>query len=233
MPSEHQVLDLYCSAGGVSRALDELGISHVGVDIHDYSEKYSGAFVQADASALNGLVKMLERQGYPTEYDLVWASPPCLAYTPLSHVNASRYDWDQTPKERYPTIPELNVRRVVNELGREYIIENVSQCDDLHEPIGLNGHAFNMGIEARHKFETSYQVYSAVEAGSATVQFGKHNRREEIAAVKDVPESWTLEEINSAIPKPYVQYLLHHCPTIDGVEKPRMNQHKFGDYNAK
>jgi hypothetical protein len=225
-----KVLDLYCSAGGVSLALDELGINHVGVDLQDYSDKYSGAFVQADASMLGGLKQMLAENGHPTEYDLVWASPPCLAYTPLSHVNASRYDWDETPKERYPTIPDLNVRRVCNTLGTEYIIENVSHCDDLWNPIELNGHAFNLGIEARHKFETSFEAYSAVDTGETTIQFGKHNERDKLAKVKDVPNDWTLEEINSAIPKPYVQYLLHHCPTIDGVELPRMDQTKFSQY---
>jgi len=224
------VLDLYCSAGGVSRALSELDISHVGVDIQDYSDKYSGEFVQADASMLDGLPQMLEAEGHPTEYDLVWASPPCLAYTPLSHVNASRYGWDQTPKERYPTIPELNVRRVCEHFGDEYIIENVSHCDDLWNPIELNGHAFDLGIEARHKFETTFEVYSAVESGVASIQFGKHNRREELAGVKEVPDDWTLSEINSAIPKPYVQYLLHHCPSIDGVDAPKLTQTKFSTY---
>jgi len=218
------VLDLYCSAGGVGRALADHGIGHVGVDIDDYANTYPGAFVQADASDLGELVAALEARGLPTTYDLVWASPPCLAYTPLSHVNASRWGWDESPKERYPTIPELNVRQVCDALGDEYIIENVSRCDDLHAPIELNGHAFNLGIEARHKFETSFRAYSAVESGETEVQFGKHNRRDELAAVKDVPAEWSLEEINSAIPKPYVQYLLHYCPTVDGVPKPAMQQ---------
>jgi len=227
------VLDLYCSAGGVSRALDQHGIKHVGVDLQDYSDKYSGHFVQADASMLDGLIHVLENKGYPTEYDLVWASPPCLAYTPLSNVNASRYGWDQTPKEKYPTIPELNVRRVCETLGDEYIIENVRRCDDLWNPIELNGHAFNLGIEARHKFETSFEVYSAVEKGDTEVQFGKHNKRDKLAEVKDVPTDWTLEEINSAIPKEYVSYLLHYCPSVDGVPLPRMNQAKFSDFQEE
>jgi len=227
----NRVLDLYCSAGGVGRALENMGdVEYVGVDIQDYSDKYPGKFVQADASMLGGLSDMLSEVGAPTEYDLVWASPPCLAYTPLSHVNASRYDWDETPKERYPTIPELNVRRVCKSLGKEYIIENVSHCDDLWNPIELNGHAFNMGIEARHKFETSFEVFSAVGTGETKVQFGKHNEREKLAEVKDVPSTWSLSEINSAIPKPYVQYLLHYCPTINGVDKPRMEQAKFSDW---
>jgi len=221
------VLDLYCSAGGVGLALDKLGIEHVGVDIDDYSDKYSGEFVQADASDSAVLKEVLESHGLPTTYDLVWASPPCLAYTPLSNVNASRYNWDQTPKEKYPTIPELNVRRVCKQFGENYIIENVARCDDLWNPIELNGHAFGLDIEARHKFETSYEVFSAVESGDTKIQFGKHNKRDKLADVKDVPDNWTLSEINSAIPKPYVQYLLHHCPSIGSVELPEMNQAKL------
>jgi hypothetical protein len=230
MAAKPIVLDLYCSAGGVSRALSALDIPHVGVDIQDYADKYSGEFVQADASMLSGLEHVLADRGFPTSYPLVWASPPCLAYTPLSHVNASRYGWDETPKERYPTIPELGVRRVCEYFGDEYIIENVAHCDDLWNPIELNGHAFGLDIEARHKFETSFEVFSALDTGETVVQFGKHNNREKLAQVKDVPSEWTLEEINSAVPREYVQYLVHYCPSVSGVGLPEMSQAKFGRY---
>lgn len=124
------VLDLFCSAGGVGLALESLGIPHVGVDIEDKSDKYAGDFIRADASSIDSIVDALhEKYGEVPDFKLVWLSPPCLAYTPLSHVNASRYDWDETPKERYPTIPELNVHLVAESMADDYIIENVAHSD--------------------------------------------------------------------------------------------------------
>ena len=220
--SEYKVLDLYCSAGGVGLALDKLGYDSIGVDIEDYSEKYCQTFVQADASDLGSLlVALREYIGVRgSKFDLVWASPPCLAYTTLNQVNASRYNWDETPKERYPTIPELNVRKVCKALGKEYIIENVGGCDDLHEPTEING--FGVGIDSlrnTHLFETSFSCPDAVSTGVAEHVTGSiMEHRENLATVKGLPESWTEQEINSGIPKPYVQHLLHYCPTFDGVE---------------
>jgi len=218
MTKTADVLDLYCSAGGVGLALRKLGLSSIGVDIEDYSDKYEQEFVQADASDLEQLRDVLGLE--PGEkYDLVWASPPCLAYTTLNQVNAKMYDWNETPKERYPTIPELNVHSVVQALGKEYIIENVRYCDDLNDPTRVNGFGVGMPIRNEHWFETSFDCPRAIKQGRAkAVSGGTMEQRRNLASIKGVPDSWTEEEVNSAIPKPYVQHLLHYCPTIDGVE---------------
>ena len=215
------VLDLYCSAGGVGLAMQRLGFTSIGVDIEDYNKKYCQTFIQADASNLGRLlVKLREFVGVRgSKFDLVWASPPCLAYTTLNRVNAAKYDWDETPKERYPTIPELNVRKVCKALGKEYIIENVGGCDDLREPTEING--FGVGIDGlrnTHLFETSFACPDAVSTGVAKHVTGKHmEQRRGLADAKGLPDSWTEQEINSGIPTPYVQHLLHYCPTTLGV----------------
>ena len=223
------ILDVYSSVGGVGRAAKSLGFDVVGIDVEDYSDRYPGLFYQGDASNKQTLFDACAEFGYTVDdIDLVWFSPPCLAYTPLSNVNASRYDWDQTPKEKYPTIPDLNVHEIAEWFdyrGIPYIIENVARCDDLHDPIEINGHAFNMGIEVRHKFETSFECPNAVEKGETVMRQGHTNKREKMAALKEVPKDWTMGEINSAIPAPYVHYLFYYAGIVNTT--PELKQEKL------
>lgn len=213
------VYDLYCGHGGVGLALGELDVAFVGVDVEDRSESYPGAFVRADAS----------RPPLASGADLVWASPPCLAYTPLSAVNASRYDWDETPRERYPTIPELRVREIAESLGSEYVIENVAQCEDLRDPARLHGGAFGYPFRMERRFETSFPVPDATSSTPPTVTYQGPSAGDtvshtpDLAAAKGVPDDWPEQAINSAIPREYVHWVLSFCPTLD-VPRPEREQ---------
>lgn len=211
------ILDLYCSAGGVGLALDRLGFEHIGIDIEDKSAKYTGTFVQGDASH-----PPFDLEG-PPQFDLVWASPPCQAYSRMSNCQIGRKFDD--PKEYYPTIDELNVRKICQSLGKEYIIENVDLCDDLHNPTFLNGFAFGKNFNLTRAFETSFSCPSARDyktggltlRGSETHEVQKQDLTRQLAEEKGVPTEWSEPEINSAIPQEYVQHLLHYCPSIDGI----------------
>ncbi|AQL43942.1 hypothetical protein BV210_15070 [Halorientalis sp. IM1011] len=208
------VIDAYSGPGGVGLALDELDVRHLGIDIQDYSETYPGEFVQADASH----VPFMSRFPSPS---LLWVSPRCQAYSKLSYANAGRYDWDQTPKERYPTFADLNVRAVIDAVDPDhYIIENVATCDDLREPCRLNGLAFGLPINNERHFETSFPVPDARDRGTAEIPIGKDYVRHELAAAKGIPAEWSESEIRSAIPREFVQYLLHYCPSIPDVPLP-------------
>lgn len=206
-----RILDLCSGPGGVGHALRELltkfDMRFIGVDIEDYSDEYPGEFIQADVSDLT-----LDDLGLDQRVDLVWASPPCQAYSQTSYI------WHENPREVHPTIPELNVRETCQRLGRSYVIENVPGCEHLRSPIALNGGAFELDIEFERWFETSFPVPEWTdETGDDIVRVGMDSERE-LAEAKHVPTDWGKTAIRSAIPGHYVAYLLAHCPALPELE---------------
>lgn len=211
-----RVLDLYCGHGGVGLALDELDVAYVGIDIEDRSATYPGPFVRGDASEFVG-----------GTFDLVWASPPCTAYSDLS---PSHYGSRDAAMEACPTIPELRVREIAQTVGAEYVIENVpgaSREGHLRNPTRINGLAFGKPYDLERHFETSFPVPDAVESGEPTAvvntRSGRSQSVADLAAAKNVPSSWGKQGVRSAIPREYVHWILHHCPTVK-APKPRRQQ---------
>ena len=209
------VVDLYCGHGGVGLALDELGVDYLGVDIEDRSDTYPGEFVRADAS-----VPPLD-----VDADLVWASPPCTAYSSLS---PTHYGSREAAMEACPTIPELDIREIAESLGTEYIIENVpgaSRVGHLRDATRLNGIAFGRPYVLERHFETSFSVPDAVEAGEPAVKIqtrdGQDQSVRDLAEAKGVPASWGKQGVRSAIPSEYVHWLLSFCPSVDAPRPSR------------
>ncbi|WP_302083108.1 DNA cytosine methyltransferase [Salinibaculum rarum] len=205
------VLDLYSGPGGVGHALHELGMNHVGVDVEDYSSEYPGHFFQMDASDITSLVEVF----FNDEIDLMWLSPPCQAYSNLSYVH------HDNPKQVHDTFYDLNVRGVIHYLEPDhYIIENVSSCGDLHEPTRINGFGVGYDFDLERHFETSFPCPDAIGDGESVLNMEKGigDSYTNVAEAKGVPSEWGKTAVRSAIPKGYVQHLLHHCPSVDGVE---------------
>lgn len=212
-----QVIDLYSGRGGVGLALDELGLTHVGVDVVDYSDTYPGEFIQADASDLE-FIKSLPSP------DILWMSPPCQAYSTLSHCNKHRLGFED-PRDHYPTFSDLNVRDVVDALAPgDYIIENVPTCEDLEDPTRLNGLGFGLGFDNERHFETSFPVPNQLGTGEATISMNTRQESSQrvgpLAEAKRVPASWGRQGVRSAIPREYVAYLLHYCPSAPDIDLP-------------
>ncbi|WP_302083016.1 hypothetical protein [Salinibaculum rarum] len=198
----------------------ELGFNPIGIDKENFCADYPGAFIKADLSDPTALP-------VTASPDLLWLSPPCQAYSKLTK---SEYD---NPREEYPTFDDLNVRRVIDRLDPdEYIIENVVTCEDLENPTKLNGRAFGLQFHQERWFETSFPIPSHVEhpqgggdqcnipIGGCRGRNDQENRKHRLANAKGIPATWDESHVIAAIPKQYVQYLLHYCPTTPHVNLP-------------
>jgi len=221
-----RVLDLYSGRGGVGLALDALdGVEHVGVDIEDHGDTYPGEFVQGDASEFVG-----------GGFDLVWASPPCTAYSTLS---ATAYGSAEAALDACPTIPELDVREIARRAGAEYVIENVpgaTRAGHLDDPTRVNGLAFGEPYDLTRHFETSFTVPDALGTGEPAVTVSTREDDDQsvraLAEAKRVPSSWGKQGVRSAIPREFVYWVLSHCPRLD-VEAPSRPQATLSEVTAR
>lgn len=135
-----RLLDLFCGAGGAGMGYHRAGFEVVGVDIAKQPH-YPFEFHQADA---------LE---FPLDgFDVIHASPPCQAWTPLNKMwNAKQHQDCITP-----------LRRRLIEWGGLYVIENV-RAAPLNAGTMLCGTMFGLGSGdaelRRHRyFETNWTV---------------------------------------------------------------------------
>lgn len=133
-----RALDLFCCAGGASMGLYRAGLEVVGVDIEP-QPNYPFEFIQADALTFD-----------VSGFDLVWASPPCQAFTAYKR-----------RKEHVAPRPNLIpiVREKLKASGKPYIIENVEGARaELRDPVRLCGSMFGLDVRRHRLFETSFPV---------------------------------------------------------------------------
>jgi DNA (cytosine-5)-methyltransferase 1 len=131
-----KILDLFCCGGGaamgMSQGFDTQDIT--GVDILP-QPKYPFKFIQGNALEI-GLF----------DYDFIWASPPCQAFT-------------KAQKLRGNTHPDLlePIRIRLKDSGIPYCIENVVGAPLLN-PILLCGAMFGLKTYRHRLFETSFPI---------------------------------------------------------------------------
>lgn len=201
-------LDLFCGAGGAAMGLYRAGFDVVGIDIKR-QPRYPFPFIQADA------LKPPVRLG---DFDLIWASPPCQAYSKLAAMHPERSWPDLLPA----------TRAMLESSGVPFIIENVEGAPMAHANrldgrfgIVLCGTMFSLGVERgelrRHRaFETTFSVSQpacshrrrAVGVYGHGGHTGKHRMLYRQEASEAMGIDWcNRDEMTQAIPPAYSEHI--------------------------
>jgi DNA (cytosine-5)-methyltransferase 1 len=192
-------LDLFCCAGGAAVGLHRAGFDVVGVDIVR-RDRYPFPFVQADA-----LRPPFDLQ----QFDFIWASPPCQAYS----WSAKRWD-----VERADLVDPT--RAMLDTSGRPYCIENVPGAP-IRADLVLTGMMFGLGVIRRRHFEFNFFVLGppphAKRGGVRTGEYvtvaghggdnikgrGSRSAKQEAMGIDWMSD----EELNEAIPPAYGEFI--------------------------
>lgn len=140
-------LDLFCGAGGASKGIADCGFEVIGVDsapgLNYPYEYYCEDAVEFMAMGLN-------------DFDFIWASPPCQAYS-----------WSSACRRNegvdYQDLVEIT-RHYLEKSGKPYIIENVVGAP-LIDPVILCGTMFPGQLKVfRHRlFESNVPLKVEME----------------------------------------------------------------------
>jgi DNA (cytosine-5)-methyltransferase 1 len=133
-----RLLDLYCAAGGASMGYSMAGFDVTGVDLLE-QPRYPFKFWQADA------ITFLAE--YAQDFDVVTASPPCQAYSPLSALPSTK------DAAEHPDLVAAT-RDALNATGKPWVIENVMTAP-LMGGIVLCGSMFGLRTYRHRRFEFS------------------------------------------------------------------------------
>lgn len=130
------IYHLFADTGVESEPLSGYGtVVRVGLDPRE--NRFSRA-IRADAT----------EPPLSDDADLVVLHPPCQAWAIPTSINGDPADYPQLVDE---------AREVGEELGDDYIIENVPQAP-LDDPVVLEGHMFGLPVPYKRAFETSFAV---------------------------------------------------------------------------
>ena len=211
MTNRPKLLDMFCGAGAASVGYDNAGFDVTGVDIVD-QPNYPFRFVKTDALT----AKFLQN------YDAIHASPPCQGYC-----------WSTTAARKagkvYPDDIQ-EVRRILIESGKPYVIENVPTAP-LLDSTYLEGTMFGLNVIRRRCFETNWWLPQPmyIKRKKPIMQQSKRDPRIFVkksaycSVAGNGAEGWscrvadwkkamgidwmTREEIKQAIPPAYTEYI--------------------------
>ena len=134
-------LDLFCGGGGAALGMISAGFKVTGVDIDPrHAKVYPGRFVCADA---------LRPPFELSDFDFVWASPPCQAFSEMTPASGRpRHEWD------YPDL--IGETRELLAVHRWTVIENVRRAP-VRSDLVLTGPMVGLNrIARRRHFELSW-----------------------------------------------------------------------------
>jgi DNA (cytosine-5)-methyltransferase 1 len=127
-----RILDLFCGGGGAALGMSKYG-KITGVDIMPQPD-YPYNFIIGDALALS--------PEFLDQFDFIWLSPPCQAYSCASAVARSQ-------GAQYPDLV-APARELVIKSGKPYCMENVPGAP-LCRTLMLCGSMFGLGV-IRHRY---------------------------------------------------------------------------------
>lgn len=195
-----RALDLFCCAGGVAMGLHRAGFDVVGID-KEPSPRYPFPFIQADA-----LAPPVRLQ----DFDFLWASPPCQAYS----WSAKRWKEVERADLVEPT------RKMLAASGVPYTIENVVGAP-IRVDLALIGPMFGLEVIRRRHFECSFfilepcppPIRGSVRGGQFVTVAGHggdniKGRGSRAAKQAAMGIDWMNDqELNQAIPPAYSEYI--------------------------
>ena len=108
-----RILELFSGTQSVGKVARELGWDVVSLDIEDYKGKHAPTIT-------TDIMEWDYKKAYaPKHFDVVWASPPCVYYCRLQHINLNRKRkangelWQQEDWERDKTSSDEVVKRTL------------------------------------------------------------------------------------------------------------------------
>jgi DNA (cytosine-5)-methyltransferase 1 len=195
-------IDLFCGAGGAAMGLYRAGFDLEGWDINpqpNYPFKFNqGNALEADLNSA----------------DLVWASPPCQAYTmaTISHRKAGKV---------YPDLMAETRDKLVKS-QKPYIIENTPGAP-MRVNIILCGSMFGLNVIRHRWFEYSFNCFLMVNpcqhpenpccvVGHGTTSWARAKNGGKCHTIKEARKAmgidWmTRQELSLAVPPAYSEYL--------------------------
>ena len=208
MGDKPRALDLFCGGGGAALGLIAAGFDVVGVDIEPkHAKVYPGTFIHGDA--LDPPVSL-------SDFDFVWASPPCQKFSIGTRV------------DRKAKLPDLiPATRDLLAVARFWAIENVPNAP-LRPDLVLTGPMVNLcGILRRRHFELSFSclqppilgqvgdVVSITKRMSAPSHFYRRKAqglpgrvsRAEARRVMGIGTDMTCDQIGEAVPPAYAEFI--------------------------
>jgi hypothetical protein len=212
--SVFDILHVFADKGAENPTLSNYGnVLRLSIDVT--GNKWSNA-VQADATTLP-----LQPDA---EFDIGWFHPPCGGVSIMSETGSgSREDWPDL-------IPVA--RDIAQEHCNHWVIENKPR-ESLDAEVVLDGHMFNLDIEYKRAFETSFSVEQPPQQSQLAETspfFYTEKPHGWWAGVKGSSTEFSKDHLaKNTIPAAYIDYIMrHHAEAVASDDLPN-----YDDYNKR